>query len=185
MANLYTKQGDDGHTDGRGGRRVAKDDAHCQAVGSLDELSSHVGLCRQVAGGQSQESVREALQGVQPELLTLGAMLVAPDGAAKADAPALQPEMISRTEDLIDASQAGLDELTHFILPGGCELACRLHVARAVCRRAERDVVSLAGAGANVPPIALAYLNRLGDLLFALARRANANAGIDESTWRE
>jgi len=185
MASIYTKQGDDGHTIGCGGRRVAKNDAHCQALGALDELSSHVGLCLQAAAGREQESVRKALLGVQPELLTLGAMLFAcGDSAAEAGAPTIGPGTISRMESLIDASQASLGELTHFVLLGGCELACRLHVARAVCRRAERDVVALASAGPNVPPIALAYLNRLSDLLFALARRANADAGIRENTWR-
>jgi len=134
----------------------------------------------QAAGSVEGESVANALRPIQAELLAIGAMLAAPDsdtGVGLGD-PAVQ-----RMERLIDTLCRQLDELTQFIVPGGCELSCRLHVARTVCRRAERRVTADADSPTQPPPIILRYLNRLADLLFVLAREANFRAGCREIVW--
>jgi len=180
---LYTRQGDGGDTRRPGGKRIRKSDAFCEAVGTLDELGAAVGLCLRAAGDQSQAAVREALAPLAEELSASAAMLA----AAETNAPpraAVDPAAVTRMEKQIDAACAQLPGLTGFILQGGCELACRLHAARTVCRRAERRVVAAGDAGTAVSPAVLKYLNRLGDLLFALARRANQNADVPDATWK-
>jgi cob(I)alamin adenosyltransferase len=179
----YTKTGDDGTTGRPGGRRVRKSDPLVEANGTVDELNAHLGLCLAQARGDGVEEVREALAPVQSELLTVGALLA----AVGADGPAgvsLDAAVVERMERHIDEAAAALPPLASFILPRGTELGCRLHAARSVCRRAERVVVAAADAGADVPPVVLRYLNRLGDLLFALARRANRAGGAEEEPWR-
>ena len=177
---LYTGGGDDGFTVRADGRRVAKCDPQCDAVGTIDELSAHVGLCLSAAGAAGQGEIGEALAGVQAELLTIGAA-VAAGAAAKGG---IENTAVTRLERSIDRFWDRLPPLEHFILPGGCEAACRLHVARTVCRRAERGVAALVQGGTAVPASVLRYLNRLSDLLFALARAANAAAGTEEQIWQ-
>lgn len=168
---LYTKTGDAGLTTSLTGRRVLKDDLLMHASGSLDELNCHVGLSLAAVGAAKYKPVKQALKPIQRELFSLGAMLVGAGGSSLSDTA------VKRMEQQIDAIWAELGQLHSFLLPGGCEPACRLHVARTVCRRAERGVVTLIGAQAPAPPVVLRYLNRLSDLLFALARQANAIAG--------
>jgi cob(I)alamin adenosyltransferase len=202
---IYTKKGDDGTTERPGGRRVRKEDAFVHAVGSLDELNACLGLCLQRARVEVVDDIVEALQPIQSELLAAGALLAAA-GSDKAPAVSLDAASVTRMEGQIDRLEAELTPLTAFILPGGTELACRLHFARTICRRAERAVVAAvseapeggpppsptsakpqaaeAPAPAAVPAVLLNYLNRLGDMLFVLARTANYAAGVEDELWQ-
>lgn len=187
---IYTKAGDDGFTARLSGRRVRKSDPLVAAGGSVDELAAHVGLCLQRALADGVSEAAEALQAVRAELLSVGALLAAAPHADEtapdeADPPAAAglDAALTRMERRIDRLSEPLPPLDQLLLPGGTELACRLHVARTVCRRAERDLAA-ADATAAVPDIAAAYLNRLSDLLFVLARLANRAAGREEEPWR-
>ena len=179
---IYTRSGDEGRTTGPGGRRVSKSDAAIRALGCLDELNAHVGLCLAACGPDPRGEIRQTLMPLQAELLTGGAMLAAPADTAGCGA-GLDAAAVGRLEGRIDSIGAQLGALKAFILPRGSELTCRLHLARTVCRRAERAVVAWADAGNEAPPVVLQYLNRLSDLLFVLARLANHNAGIEDVTW--
>ena len=179
---LYTKTGDEGDTTGAGGKRIHKSGPFCEAVGTLDELDANLGLCAAVAEGAGQTDLAQTLRPLQRELLAVGAVLAAA-GAQTPSGVTLDESAVTRMEGQIDAVCEALPEQRHFILPGGCELAARLHIARTVCRRAERRIVALADSGAPVPPVVLHYLNRLGDFLFALARQANQAAGGEDETW--
>jgi len=171
---IYTRAGDDGSTRRRDGREVRKHDSLLAAIGTLDELSSSVGLCLAAAdeGGQ----ISGALVTVQQKLFVVCSAISA-GGEDARDEVALDSDCVTDLERAIDAAGEQLPALKCFIAPGGCELAARLHVARTICRRAERRVVAAADDGANVPPLALQYLNRLSDWLFTLARLANKLAG--------
>jgi len=186
---VYTGKGDEGDTSGADGVPVRKTDLRVKALGGVDELNAHIGLCVQAASAGPLPDVAgpladivEALETVQRELFVMGAMLavLTPGREAKV---ALDGAAVDRMERQIDQAWAKAGDLTHFILPGGCELACRLHVARTVCRRAERGVVVAADAGNAIPAVVLKHLNRLSDLLFALARLANHEAGQTEKQW--
>ena len=179
---VHTKAGDEGFTFRPGKQRVRKIDICVEAVGDIDELNANLGLCLQGARGAEAAEVREALEPVQRELLTIGALLAAAGTDSRPNV-ALDESTVQGMEQQIDRLTTRLPELTHFILPGGCELACRLHVARTVCRRAERRVVALADAQTPVPPIIVRYLNRLSDLLFMVARLANHIAGVSDAGW--
>lgn len=179
MGNLYTRRGDEGQTDLLGGQRVSKDDLRVVACGCVDELSSMLGWA--VAAAPPTE-VRNVVLRVQRELFELGAELARSPLEPPPSAPRITAEHVARLERAIDKTCQALPGLAHFIVPGGCESAARLHLARTVCRRAERAVVSLAGEQ-TVPRHVLAYLNRLSDLLFALARRCNHLAGESEALW--
>lgn len=170
---LYTTNGDDGHTNRPDGRRVAKNDPLVEALGEIDELNSHIGMCLAGADSNADDFVRQTLQPVQAELLAVGVAT----GQLDEQSLAMDGTPVARMEQQIDAISAALGELTHFILPGGCELASRLHVARTVCRRCERRVVAASRPDAKALGSVLKYLNRLGDLLFVLARVANDEAG--------
>ena len=172
--------GDDGSTRSLGGHAVRKSDPLMEAMGAVDELNSNVGWCLSAVG--HHETVQRALEPAQGALFALGATL-AGSGGAETRAVGLEPGALTSLQATTDDIWRQLPELTHFIMPGGAELASRLHVTRAVCRRAERRVVAAVDAGSNVSPIALQYLNRLGDLLFALARLANRAAGAAERRW--
>ena len=175
---LYTRTGDDGTTGLIGGRRVAKDDLRLDAYGTVDELNALLGAA---AAGDAAWSA--ALAPVQDDLFVVGSHLAAPDGAAgNVHLPPLPQDATARLERGIDAAEEQLPPLTSFILPGGTETAARLHVARCVCRRAERLTVALAHHG-PVPPAVLVYLNRLSDWLFAQARLANHRAGVADVPW--
>jgi len=183
MMKPYTKTGDDGTTGRPGGGRTSKSDPLVAAGGAVEELIAHLGLCLTRARDDGAEAIGEALEPVQRELFAAGAMLAA---VGTGQRPHVEPEgpSVERIERTVDDAQASLPELRAFILPRGTELACRLHVARTVCRRAERAVVGAAAGGADVPAVVLQYLNRLGDLLFVLARLANHAAGAEEEPWR-
>lgn len=178
---IYTRTGDQGETGILGAGRVRKDDPRTEAYGAVDELNSFLGLVRAEA---LPPAVEDALEPVQHQLFRLGAQL-ASAGQPLREPSAVGPEHIRAIETAIDAAEAQLAPLTAFILPAGSRAAALLHVARAVCRRAERRVVSLVRHQPAVPADTIAYLNRLGDLLFVLARLANARAGMPDVPWRK
>jgi len=179
---VYTRGGDDGSTSGPGGRRVAKSDPGVRVTGDLDELTSHVGLCLAACNDPSHGRIRSDLARIQGQGMAIVGVLSAAEGDEAARSAFVGPAT-ERLERLIDSAEGELGRLNTFILPGGCELACRLHVARTVCRRAERAVAAWATEGRAVPPTVRAYLNRLGDALFVLARLANHAAGVEEVVW--
>ncbi len=178
---IYTKTGDKGETALFNGTRVPKDHARVAAYGEVDELNALLGLA---AARLSSPDLRKEIEGVQRDLFAIGARLADPtDGAAaKRDKTALGDERVTRLETAIDAWEKDLAPLAHFILPGGGEAGATLHLARTVCRRAERSIVSLS-RGVNVPPIVITYVNRLSDFLFVMARRANLAEGVPETRW--
>jgi cob(I)alamin adenosyltransferase len=172
LTRIYTRGGDGGETSLGDGSRVSKLDPLVQAYGAVDELNSLLGWVQVVAGD-------ERLGRIQNELFDLGADLSVPYGAGDGKLR-IEQSAVDRLEADCDVANAELPELRSFVLPGGSEGAARLHVARAACRRAEREVLA-AGLERPVNPLAAVYLNRLSDLLFILARAANA--GGDERLW--
>ncbi len=179
---IYTKTGDDGDTGLFGGARVPKDDPRVAAYGTVDELNAAIGVARATPPASFADAVLET---VQRDLFTVGAELAAPDRSTVARAlpgPAIGDAAVSALEGAIDQHDARLTPLKQFVLPGGAPKAAALHVARTVCRRAERQVVALART-ATISPALVRYLNRLSDLLFVLARGANADAGRNDVTW--
>jgi cob(I)alamin adenosyltransferase len=166
LTRIYTRGGDKGETSLGDGSRISKLDPRVAALGDVDELNSLLGL----AGG---------LDRVQNELFDVGADLAVPY-VGNEDRLRITQDAIERLEREIDAANEALPELKSFVLPGGSERAARLFFARAVCRRAERTVLSVS----DTSPLAAVYLNRLSDLLFVLARAANVEAGVDEPLWR-
>ena len=177
---IYTKTGDGGETSLVDGSRVRKDHARVGAFGDVDELNAALG----VVGAMADTGLVSFLDGVQRDLFAIGAQVADPRArvAARKEKAALGPERIVELERAIDARDAEMPPLTAFILPGGTPLAAALHVARTVCRRAERSVLALGPEGA-VDPLIVVYLNRLSDLLFVLARHANHAAGRPEPKW--
>lgn len=183
-SKLYTRIGDAGETALIGGRRVPKDHLRVEAYGSIDELNSALGLAVSFI---RQRRIVDALQTIQNELFNIGAELASDQskrrGRKTADAFQLSAERTEWLEQLIDEYDARVPALRTFILPSGPASATSLHLARTICRRAERAVVSLANAE-SVNPAVLAYLNRLCDLLFVLARYLNKAARRRELTWQ-
>ena len=176
LTRIYTRGGDGGETSLGDGSRVAKLDCRIGAFGTVDELNSALGV---VLAGEVPESMREPLARIQNELFDVGADLSVPWGVT--DRLRVDQTLIDGLEELCDEVNAQLPELRSFVLPGGTEAAARLHVARTVCRRAEREVL-LGSQEVELNPLVLVYLNRLSDLLFILARAANA--GHDEPLWK-
>lgn len=177
---IYTRTGDDGSTGLIGGSRVAKDDAAIECYGTVDELNASLGAAVVVA---TDAETRIWLEQVQAELFTIGSHLATPAGASQASSlPALDGMWVERLEKQIDAIESTLPPLSNFILPGGTEFAARLHVARTVCRRAERLLVA-ASRERQVHPLIVTYINRLSDWLFVQARRANHLAGVPDVPW--
>ena len=176
MTRIYTKTGDAGETSLFGGGRVRKSDPRVDAYGEVDELNASVGVARAQAEGSGLEHL---LQTIQDQLFTVGAILATPrDSKAYQHVPKIQAEWISEMERAIDAFDEELPPLKSFILPGGTALASSLHLARTVCRRAERRLVA-----SQAEPQAMVYLNRLSDLLFTMARIANFRAGVADVPW--
>jgi cob(I)alamin adenosyltransferase len=179
---IYTKTGDAGETGLFGGGRVPKDHPRVAAYGDVDELSSAIGMARATPPAAFFD---ELFASVQRDLFAIGGHLATPDpgkvakALAKAD---LADERVAEFERLMDAADEELPPLRAFVLPAGTPKAATLHFARTVCRRAERSVVRLAHAE-PVPSLFLAYLNRLSDLLFTLARLANHRDGVGDATW--
>ena len=177
LTRIYTRGGDEGETSLGDGSRVSKLDCRIGAFGTVDELNAALGV---VLAGEVPNDLRAPLTRIQNELFDVGADLSVPWGIS--DRLRVDDEMIAGVERDCDRFNADLAELRSFILPGGTETAARLHVARTVCRRAEREVLA-AAEEVNLNPLVLIYLNRLSDLLFILARAANAVAGRDEPLW--
>jgi cob(I)alamin adenosyltransferase len=176
LTRIYTGGGDRGETSLGDGTRVPKVDCRIAAFGAVDELNSLLGV---VLATDVPNELREVLTRVQNELFDLGADLSVPFGVT--DRLRITHDQIAALERDCDRFNADLPELTSFVLPGGSEVAARLHVARAVCRRAEREALE-AAEELEINQLALVYLNRLSDLLFILARAANA--GGEEPLWR-
>jgi cob(I)alamin adenosyltransferase len=180
---IYTKTGDSGRTSLFGGGRVSKSHARLEAYGTLDELNAYLGWFR---SRTDHTDLAELVRGIQATLFDIGAHLATPAKAEKAQRvlPPLREESATVLESAIDDLEVELEPLTAFVLPGGTEEASILHVARAVARRAEREVVR-AGQKDKEPldPAGLAYLNRLSDLLFVMARVVNRRAGENEPVW--
>jgi len=177
---IYTKTGDSGQTSLFDNSRVSKADDRVDAYGDVDELNACLGAAR-AAGLDAQ--LASAIEVIQRELFAVGARLADPSAriAARVTKAAVGDSDIVRLEQLIDGLEAELTPLRRFILPGGSQGGAWLHLARTVCRRAERRVVAL-GSDA-VDPILIVYLNRLSDLLFVMARAANQRAGVAETEW--
>ncbi|HYZ78759.1 MAG TPA: cob(I)yrinic acid a,c-diamide adenosyltransferase, partial [Gaiellaceae bacterium] len=174
LTRIYTGGGDRGETSLGDGSRVSKLDPLIAAYGAVDEVNSTVGLA--LASAELPERFRLWLERVQNELFDVGADLSVPFVAGDRERLRVTQAQVEGLERLCDEVNAELPELRSFVLPGGGEAAARLHVARAVCRRAERDALAAAGER-RVNPLVVVYLNRLSDLLFILARSANAAAG--------
>lgn len=178
LTRIYTRGGDAGETSLGDGSRVTKLDPRIAAYGTVDELNSTIGV---TLAGDLPEAIRPVLERVQNELFDLGADLSVPlhvEGRLR-----VEQELVDRLEADCDRFNAELPELKSFVLPGGSSAAATLHVARTICRRAERDVIHAAQVVA-IGTLVAVYLNRLSDLLFILARAANATAGHGEPLWK-
>ena len=179
---IYTRTGDDGETGLFGGARVPKCDLRVEAYGDVDELNAVLGMARCT---EAMPRIDEVLVPIQRDLFAIGALLATPDREKMAqhlEKARIDEARITELEHAIDDGERELEPLRAFILPGGSPKAATLHLARTVCRRAERRVVRLQ-QDVELPPVALIYLNRLSDLLFTLARVANRRAGAGEVTW--
>ena len=177
---IYTKSGDGGETGLFGGGRVRKSDERVEAYGEVDEANAAIGAAREAAGDPELD---HELARIQDELFCVGAELASPHGVkARSVVPPIEARWAERLEQAMDRWDEQLPVLHRFVLPGGTRAAAALHLARAVCRRAERRVVALA-AHAEVDPGVLVYLNRLSDFLFVAARLVNQRAGRPELHW--
>lgn len=178
---IYTKTGDTGETSLYGGKRVSKDSCRIETYGTADELNSVIGACRSMEESKEIDSI---LEQIQHDLFTLGADLAAPENSqTKKTIDRIGSSHIEKLERHIDSIQPTLTPLANFILPGGSRLGAMLHFARAVCRRAERLAVRLyREEHIGLQPVV--YLNRLSDLLFVLARKANSLRRIPEMKWK-
>lgn len=203
---IYTRKGDTGETDlfgggGDGGmKRVPKDGLRIEAIGAVDEVNTWIGMVlagelgADVASGEDGSAsvgVRDDLIEIQKDLFVMGADLATPGRVpvrGNDDVPRVSELSVARLESIIDRLDSALKPMTAFILPGGCESAARLHVARSVCRRAERVCVKLSReqevARHVASDIVVKYLNRLSDLLFTMARYENHIRGVEEVRWR-
>jgi cob(I)alamin adenosyltransferase len=177
---IYTKTGDTGETSLFDNTRVSKADARVDAYGEVDELNACLGVAR--AAGVDEE-IGALIESLQKDLFALGARLADPSAriAARVEKVVIGSDSVERLELTIDRLEATLPPLRRFILPGGSPAGAALHLARTICRRAERRVIGL-GSGA-VDPILLVYMNRLSDLLFVMARVVNQRSGIPETEW--
>ncbi|MES2304499.1 MAG: cob(I)yrinic acid a,c-diamide adenosyltransferase [Gemmatimonadota bacterium] len=179
---IYTRTGDAGETGLFGGGRVSKDHPRVAAYGDIDELNSVLGMVRATAPTDLYDALLET---IQRDLFAIGGHLATPDpervrkALEKAE---LSPDRVTEFERVMDEADVELTPLKAFILPGGAPKAAVLHLARTVCRRAERSIVHLA-ASSEVPELFIVYVNRLSDLLFTLARLANHRAGLEDVTW--
>jgi cob(I)alamin adenosyltransferase len=180
LTKIYTRTGDDGTPGLLGSARVYKDAARVEAYGSVDELNSVLGLARSLDGGHWLET---ELAAIQARLFHVGAELAAATPDVLDRIERIRDEDVTALEQWIDRLDGELPPLTSFVLPGGAPLAAQLHVARTVCRRAERRLVALLQVE-SIEPRLVRYLNRLADLLFVMARWCNQRAGASETEWR-
>jgi len=178
---IYTKAGDTGETALYGGIRVLKTSERICAYGTLDELNAFLGLV--ASDERTHEGLRISLTRIQNELFHLGAELATPPEKKVAVVPISEADVV-RMEKEIDAMEAELKPLKNFILPGGSRVAAELHLARTVCRRAEREAVTLHGSE-PLRPIVIKYINRLSDLLFVMARFQNHKVGVADVPWKQ
>jgi len=180
LTRIYTRTGDDGTTGLGTGQRVPKTDLRIEACGAVDELNAQLGV---VLASAPAADLVEPLRRIQNELFHLGADLCVPEAdKAQRPGPRIEPRHVDALEQLIDGLNDQLPPLANFILPGGSPAASQLHLARAVCRRAEREVLRLAERE-PVGPHVVQYLNRLSDALFVLARWQNHQAGVSDPLW--
>jgi cob(I)alamin adenosyltransferase len=175
---IYTKTGDSGETSLFDNTRVMKSDARVDAYGEVDETNACLGVAR--AGGVD-EDIATVIDGLQKDLFALGARLADPSAHIAPRVTKVTDIRVERLEEIIDRFEAELPPLRRFVLPGGSPAGAALHLARTVCRRAERRVVALGAA--NADPVVLIYLNRLSDLLFVMARVVNHRAKVPETEW--
>jgi cob(I)alamin adenosyltransferase len=176
---IYTKTGDKGSTSLFGGKRTPKDSLRIEAYGTVDELNSALGIARAL---NPKLDLDEIIGRLQNELFVLGADLATPMGTKSSHVQRILSEHVAELEKSIDWLDARLQPLSTFVLPGGSQLASQLHLARTICRRAERFVVKLARKE-KTGPFCIVYLNRLSDLLFVMARFANYSDGKQETPW--
>ena len=182
---VYTRSGDAGKTCLIGGEERWKDNVRVEAFGTVDELNAEIGLCRELVkeiGNEKFRSLIRFLKSVQNELFNLGTQLATAEGDNSKNLPQLSDDAILKLESEIDTANESLSELTSFVLPGGSVINAQLHIARNVCRRAERRVVSLLKKE-NVDPENIRYLNRLSDALFVWSRWISKIIGDDENLW--
>ena len=176
---IYTKKGDEGKTALIGGTRVPKHHIRIEAYGTIDELNSFIGLVRDHC---TLDADRNLLKAIQDQLFSLGALLAADPEKSKMKLPELKETYIEAMERRIDEMESDLPELKSFILPGGHPTVSYAHIARCVCRRAERQVVHLQEYD-QIPNLAISYLNRLSDFLFVLARKLAKDHGLKDVEW--
>lgn len=177
---IYTRTGDKGETSLWGGTRVPKNHLKIEAYGTIDELNSFLGL---LVSHNIDQGYKEQLISIQENLFTIGAILAAEPDKAKLKVPVFDSVLVTQIENWIDEMDLTLPELHSFILPGGSKEASFCHVARCVCRRAERQVVSL-DLKTDTGNLIITYLNRLSDYLFVLARKLSQDKGIPENLWK-
>jgi len=174
LTRIYTRTGDNGTTGLSDGSRVAKESARIEAIGAVDELNSAIGV---LLTRETPAAARAVLTDIQHALFDLGGELSLPGACT------LTPDNVADLEHVLDGLNVDLPPLKEFILPGGTPAAAACHLARAICRRAERRTIHLAGSE-TVNPETIRYLNRLSDLLFVLARHLNRTAGVPDVLWR-
>ncbi|HEY8278401.1 MAG TPA: cob(I)yrinic acid a,c-diamide adenosyltransferase [Bdellovibrionota bacterium] len=193
---IYTRTGDKGQTSLFGGERVSKSNGRVAAYGTFDELNSHLGLCVALCRKEKQfaEETRWLI-GVQRDLFALGSWLASKEASEKAakgeeafegarkNRTHVDDSRIKEIEDQIDNWDKHLTPMKSFVLPGGAPLGAQVHIARTVCRRAEREAIALSESGETVPSLVVQYLNRLADALFVLARYCNHRLGVHEDPW--
>lgn len=175
---IYTKTGDQGETGLFGGKRISKADLKIDTYGTVDELNSHIGLVKDVCVNEQVENLKQ----IQEELFTIGALLATPAGKKNTFFQAIEQDAIDRLEKQMDAMNEELPDLDAFILPGGHVHVSYCHIARTVCRRAERLCVQLS-KNEEVNKLIIIYLNRLSDYLFVLSRKMAKDLSVDEIKW--
>lgn len=186
ITKVYTRQGDQGKTGLADGCRIGKDNILIEAIGSVDELNAWIGyIATDIDQDPDWQTLMQALQRVQNELFNLGAQLAVPKPARRSNTPAIHTADIERLENEIDDFNALLPTLKSFILPGGEASSAKLHIARTVCRRAERVLVALTRVNADLVGNEIAYLNRLSDWLFVLARHVLYKKNCEELLWQQ
>ena len=182
LSKIYTRTGDEGTTGLVGGERVKKNSIRVKAYGDIDELNSYLGLCATFGCDEAFSPLLDKLSIVQNELFDLGSELASPGSSGGPGIPTTTADQVSRLEVWIDTLNEGLPTLQSFVLPGGSLLNAHLHIARAICRRAERTILELHDAE-PVPTNLRHYVNRLSDLLFVMSRAAASLEGKKETLW--
>jgi cob(I)alamin adenosyltransferase len=179
---IYTRTGDDGSTGLIGGKRLPKSDPRLETYGTLDELNAAIALAASLLPAKASQLL-QPLHQIQSDLFTLGSHLACIDPKFAEKLPAFSQDPIARLEEQIDSADGILPPLRQFILPGGVPAAAHLHLARTICRRAERLLCALGSSG-PIHPLALPYLNRLSDWLFTQARLVNHLCGVPDIPWK-